>query len=199
MSKKKVIQDKKIMLQTREEIDIILPPKLHPLINIQLKIKLSWLPKNVKLYVLGRDGKWTCKGNANTPFRVNRKNGNTECMSVNAKDCLVANPRSCKDLKISPPRRLKPLECGKDHMKIWGMTGYEGAGHWCNTFRNLYLDNAKAVLVNEKTHETIATGAMKGSKFYVKKVYPEFDPLFNKVHRAMSQNPHLLDQRKDPV
>lgn len=195
----------KILLQTREELDFTIPHKvvLHPdtylKMDIPLRLNLSWLPKNVKLYVLGKDGKWTCQGNANTPFRVNRQNGNTECMSMNAKDCLVAHPRSCEKLRASPPKKLKPLSCGKEHMKVWGMTGYQGAGHWCNTFRNVYLDNANVVLVNVRTHKTLATGSMKGSHFTVKKVYPDFIPLLTRIKRALSQNPTLIPKRKEPV
>jgi hypothetical protein len=201
--KKKVV--KKILLDTREELDIIIPAKatLHPNTSLDTKVpltlNLSWLPKHIKVLVLGKDGTWSCQGNANTPFRVNRKGGNTECMSVNAKDCLVAHPRSCEKLRANPPRKLKPLSCGKEHMKVWGMTGYQGAGHWCNTFRNVRLDQAQTVLVNTRTHKTLATGAMKGSRFAVKKVYPEFVPLLSKVRQSLSQNLGLTPPRKPPV
>lgn len=84
-------------------------------------------------------------------------------------------------------------------MKVWGMTGYEGAGHWCNTFRNIYLDNAKAVLVNTRTHKTLATGAMRGSDFNVKKMYPEMVPLLSKMIKFLTQNPGLTPKRKEPV
>lgn len=186
----------KILLQTREEVDLMVPAQAG---GLPTKWNLSWFPRHIRLYVLGRDGNWTCEGNANTPFRVNRYSGNTECMSVNAKDCLVAHPRSCESIRASPPRRLKPLSCGKNHMKVWGMTGYEGAGHWCNTFRNVYLDNARAVLVNTRTHKTLATGGMRGSRFHVKKVYPAFVPLLRRMRRAMSHDPQLVPRRKDPV
>lgn len=206
MSKQKtVVKRNKIVLDTRQELDMTIPAKvvLHPHTFLDtvvpLRLNLSWLPKHVKVFVLGKDGTWTCQGNANTPFRINRQSGNTECMSMNAKDCLGSHPRSCEQLKASPPRKLKPLSCGKNHMKVWGMTGYQGAGHWCNTFRNVYLDNARVVLVNTRTHKTLATGVMKGSKFAIKKVYPEFIPLLTRVRHALSKNPTLTPHRKPPV
>lgn len=202
MVKLPVKTNKKIALQTREDLEINIPAKvvLYPdtyyNTEIPLKLNLSWLPKHVKVYALGRDGKWTCQGNANTPFRIN-KQGDTECFSVNGKDCLVAHPRSCEKLKASPPRHLKPLACGKEHMKTYGITGYEGSGHWCNTFRNIYLTNARAVLVNEKTHKTLATGRMSGMKMIVKNVYKEFLPLLAKVRRAISCRYPELTGRKE--
>lgn len=190
--------EKKVLLQIRRELDVLFPPKVTGAL-LPMRWNLSWFPGHVRLYALGRDGNWTCQGNANTPYRVNRKSGNTECMSVNAKDCLVAHPRSCQNIRASPPRKLRPLSCGDAHRKVWGMTGYEGAGHWCNTFRNIYLDNARAVLVNTRTHKTLATGAMRGSDFHVKKIYPEMVPLLSRMRKALSQNPGLAPKRKEPV
>ena len=192
----------RILLQTRKELDVLIPrrcPGTDGLVELPLRWNLSWFPDHVRLYALGRDGQWTCKGNANTPFRVNRATGNTECVSVNAKDCLVAHPRSCEKIRTNLPK-LKPLSCGPHHMKVWGMTGYEGAGHWCNTFRNIYLDGAKAVLVNTRTHKTLATGAMRGSEFTVKKAYPEMVPLLRRMRKDVSQAPEsALPRRKEPV
>ena len=101
------------LLQTRKEVDVVIPHQTPSRWN------LSLFPNHVRLYALGRNGQWTCKGNANTPYRVNRSTGNTECMSVNSKDCLIAHPRSCQKIRESPPPKLKPLSCGSQHMKVW--------------------------------------------------------------------------------
>ena len=61
------------------------------------------------------------------PVRLN-DNGDVECMSANAHDCLGIYDANI--LKHPPPVN-KPLVCGEAHRKEWGYTGYEAEWHWC--------------------------------------------------------------------
>jgi len=75
-------------------------------------------------------GKWTCIPGINTPIRKYR--GEIQCMSENGRDCLwKKNHTDCSALLNSVPSLLNPLNCGVDHKKKWGSTGYDNPNHWC--------------------------------------------------------------------
>lgn len=38
---------------------------------------------------------------------------------------------------VTPPANVRPLVCGAEHKKEWGITGYDHPRHWCN---NAYAD-----------------------------------------------------------
>ena len=147
-----------------------------------IKILLVSFPSYVRLYLLNRNGEWTCAHGLNSPARLS-KNGNIECMSHDGKNCIVTHPTACKGLKKNPPSKLKPLECGDMHMRKWGISGYE-TGNWCDNTRNMIIMDAKAVLVNEKKNLILATGKMKASEFMVKKIFTDFLPILQRVERS---------------
>ncbi len=53
-------------------------------------------------------------------------NGDFSCYSENAWDCKRGEPSPNPDL-------VRPLSCGRDALAKWKVTGYDTAGHWCNT------------------------------------------------------------------
>jgi hypothetical protein len=72
---------------------------------------------------------WTCVPGFDYPVSLN-ENGDVQCMSADAKNCI---PGGCMTKLASPPSPIKPLVCGEPHKAIYGTTGYDSAGHWCNT------------------------------------------------------------------
>jgi hypothetical protein len=54
-------------------------------------------------------------------------------MSNDARNCI---PGGCHKNLVSPPATIKPLVCGAPHAAIYGSSGYDNAGHWCNTTRS---------------------------------------------------------------
>jgi hypothetical protein len=99
----------------------------------------TWFPPNGEVLV-DRDPihsqkpftptEWRCLGGMPTPLRRNN-DGEIECMSTNAKDCLWGDHNSCQRLLTSPPGGIRPLVCGIDHARKWGGPGYEHVDHWC--------------------------------------------------------------------
>merc|ERR1711904_19832 len=74
--------------------------------------------------------KWRCGvSGLTTPVAINAKTGDVQCMSTNGKDCWWGK---CQGRKVPRYGRLKPLACGAHHKKMWGGTGYNSKGHWCN-------------------------------------------------------------------
>ena len=84
--------------------------------------------------------KWQCVDawDITVPVSLNDQ-GDVQCLSTNAKDCIVRpNQAQCKDLLANPPREsITPLVCGSTHAKIWGGTGYDDAAHWCSKGKSL--------------------------------------------------------------
>ena len=76
---------------------------------------------------------WQCLPSFGAPLRKN-ENGDVECMSVNAHDCMWEGP--CDGLVRWGTNNpgVKPLTCGAMHLREWGGTGYAGE-HWCNIGR----------------------------------------------------------------
>lgn len=163
--------------------------RLHPNSFFQselpLSISMSLFPSNINLYVKKKSGVWTCRGSVNSPMRMS-SSGNPECMSHNAKDCIVTHPRACNLLLKNPPPKMRPLECGENHMRHYGITGYEHGTHWCSTTRNMFLNGANAVIVDEKKKKELAVGKMTGTKLKVSLVYKDFLPLLKKIRRGLS-------------
>ena len=76
---------------------------------------------------------WSCVPGIGVPVRMNNS-GDTECMSVNNRDCLWSG--DCYNTLTTPADSVKPLACGEMHKKEWGSTGYEDPGHWCSKVRS---------------------------------------------------------------
>lgn len=80
--KTKTVAKKKILLDTREELDITIPAKvaLHPHTFLETKVpltlNLSWLPKHIKVLVLGKDGTWSCQNDLVARYSFHLKNRN---------------------------------------------------------------------------------------------------------------------------
>jgi hypothetical protein len=98
----------------------------------------TWMPPNAEVMV-DRDPirsqkaftptDWKCVGGFGAPMRRN-DDGEIECMSYNAKDCLWGG--SCSQTLANANRgAIQPLVCGADHARKWGGPGYDNAGHWC--------------------------------------------------------------------
>lgn len=64
------------------------------------------------------------------PVRRNA-NGNMECLSLNGKDCLYIKAENCAEFQRENRQKIKPLECGQNHWRFYGVTGYEDGDHWC--------------------------------------------------------------------
>jgi hypothetical protein len=58
--------------------------------------------------------------------------GNAECGSENGRDCIVADKATLQKYKIEKPKWVNALMCGDHHMSVYGSTGYESPGSWCN-------------------------------------------------------------------
>jgi hypothetical protein len=100
----------------------------------------TWFPPNGNVFT-DRDpirrqtpftpSEWKCLGGMPTPIRRNQ-DGEIECMSYNARDCLWGNDTTCRNLLTNANwGAVRPLVCGADHARKWGGPGYDHSGHWC--------------------------------------------------------------------
>ncbi len=97
-----------------------LPPNPNALLNVDpIKRKMNVKPTD-----------WKCLWDIPVPLRRNN-NGDIECMSTNAHDCLWGNWWTCNQYKNSKPNNIRPLACGAHHTRQWGGPGYDNPGHWC--------------------------------------------------------------------
>jgi len=72
------------------------------------------------------------------PMRLHR--GQIECMSNNHRDCLWEG--QCEDkLSSYNTAAIRPLRCGKMHLREWGNTGYDIPDHWCQKIRGHFNDD----------------------------------------------------------
>ncbi len=71
---------------------------------------------------------WKCVGDNDAPLSKNSA-GDIQCMSADGKNCVSGK---CTDNILSPPSPIKPLVCGDEHKKQWGITGYDKPDHWCS-------------------------------------------------------------------
>ncbi len=67
---------------------------------------------------------WKCISAISFPVKRNFW-GDIQCMSNDGKNCLY----QCPDLRTSSPDI--PMTCGPDHKRLYGITGYDTKGHWC--------------------------------------------------------------------
>jgi len=82
---------------------------------------------------------WQCLPEIKTPLS-RTSSGDVQCMSLNQRDCMwVGNQTECqqlieqydKDHNNPNAKLIKPLVCGQEHQKVWGITGYDNPNHWC--------------------------------------------------------------------
>ncbi|ETV91492.1 hypothetical protein H310_14012 [Aphanomyces invadans] len=84
---------------------------------------------------------WECKawGDSVSAFRVHLNSNLVECYSNNGRDCLwVTSMDVCRSNLVAADGKmvaqpLKPLRCGPMYLEVWGMTGNDQPGHWCNS------------------------------------------------------------------
>jgi len=79
---------------------------------------------------------WTCLPGMPSPMRKN-DDGDVECMSTNARDCLWSSEAGCQQTLARPPGNIRPLVCGDGHTRQWGGPGYDNPGHWCARAKNI--------------------------------------------------------------
>jgi len=74
---------------------------------------------------------WYCVNSNDNYTPVRKNNGNIECMSLNAKDCLWDSRRNeCRDKIIRKDSiKINPLVCGKEALN--------NKDHWCNIANNM--------------------------------------------------------------
>jgi hypothetical protein len=100
----------------------------------------TWFPPNgnvftdrdpIRRQTVFKPSEWKCLGGMPTPIRRNQ-DGEIECMSYNARDCLWGNDGTCRNLLTNANwGAVRPLVCGADHARKWGGPGYDNSGHWC--------------------------------------------------------------------
>jgi len=137
----------------------------------ETKVLLGKLSKHYRVALTKDLMEWTCEGRLNSPARLNAQ-GDTQCFSLNNKDCITTHHQACELLKNNPPPNLHPLVCGSMHMKKWGVTGYEEPGHWCRTTRNMLLSGKTGKLLDlsdPKHPKVLAWGVMDGPVFHMKR------------------------------
>jgi hypothetical protein len=87
-----------------------------------------------------KPSEWKCLSGMPTPIRRN-EDGEIECMSYNAHDCLWGDDGSCRNLLTNANwGAVRPLVCGADHARKWGGAGYDysgHSGHWCARSDNI--------------------------------------------------------------
>jgi hypothetical protein len=64
------------------------------------------------------------------------RDGHPACASYDGRSCLWGVAE--RDIDFT---RVKPLVCGEPHRRLYGETGYENAGHWCNLALRRPRDN----------------------------------------------------------
>lgn len=58
---------------------------------------------------------------------------NRACISTDSTSCLWNKVKACTEsLKLTADHTTPFLECGARHMELFGSTGYDTEGHWCN-------------------------------------------------------------------
>jgi len=72
-----------------------------------------------------------------SPMRIDPETGNVQCLSYDGRNCQWNN----NNLSQIRHNEVKPLTCGEDHKRMWGITGYDTRGHWCNTVNNFIAQN----------------------------------------------------------
>jgi hypothetical protein len=73
--------------------------------------------------------RWVCVPGIESPVNLSAT-GEVECMSADGRGCI---PGDCQTNLKTPPDPIQPLICGLMHRQIYGRTGYDIPGHWCNT------------------------------------------------------------------
>ena len=76
---------------------------------------------------------WQYVNGIYVPVALTAADGDIECLSTNAKDCMwQTDEASTKKLLANIPSPNSPLVCGDMHKKLYGDKGYDTPDHWCN-------------------------------------------------------------------
>lgn len=144
-------------LKTRADFFIYFPDRSwrKPLVD---------LPANIQLHVFDVRQEWSCGEGLNCPLRMNT-DGDVQCFSLNGKDCVVSHPRACGQVlqSLEHSEHVNPLTCGSEHLRKWGITGYEDPNHWCHANRNKFVTGHACTLYDTLTDKTLAEGRMEGT------------------------------------
>ena len=97
--------------------------------NVGAKMSNRINTQNSKIY----EWQFVEKADDNAVLRVNAETGDVECFSYDGKNCV-------KDFKSKYGNNMfniksdevKSLQCGADHKRQHGTTGYEDTNHWCS-------------------------------------------------------------------
>lgn len=63
--------------------------------------------------------------------------GDIMCFSRDGVNCLAQQDYNARRQPLDPIS-IKPLVCGEAHRKVWGNTGYDQPGHWCNRLPKVF-------------------------------------------------------------
>ncbi len=122
---------------------------------------------------------WTCDVGLSVPLMLD-ENGDVGCLANDGIHCKWSGSCQNKLQKInfetnSDPRPIKPLFCGAQHKKVWGITGYDSPSHWCAIAKKsldlmkptLAVDDAKEHAAACPMHQSMdAGGTCQHSGFY---------------------------------
>lgn len=139
------------------------------IINLSSKGRTSWDKKYSPIWngdyiyygtnVNYKNNKYKCFNNILTPIKINNE-GNTECASLDGRNCLWSNNiESCNNYikQYENSSQLKPLKCGQMHRSVWGSTGYESPQHWCSNGKKQYIESSNKLdnNINNNNYLTI--------------------------------------------
>jgi len=116
------------------------------------------------------------------------ENGNLSCLAFDAVHCDTTNLPS-----IPANKTAKPLVCGSAHEKIYGVTGYDTAGHWCNMaygslFAQWEKSSAYNILVSQNPYGDVMCLSYDGINCSSATTAPPSGTIFNplvcgKIHK----------------
>ena len=106
---------------------------------------------------------WSCSPVVSTPgteqsLLARIKGGNVSCMATEEddKNCIVFNSKAeCEETQYKNQPTSKELQCGLDHLKKHGFTGYDSEAHWCNYVLNDQKDELNANSNNPPEQELV--------------------------------------------
>ena len=114
--------------------------------------------------ILALNPKYKCDPSVYGGLIAVRRNmgGDIECVSNDGRSCIIStNITECNrlaDISWQHAQTTKNLTCGAPHKAIFGSTGYDTTGHWCNTANAFFIKekggtpaNAQIIRCNELT------------------------------------------------
>ena len=97
--------------------------------NVGSKMANRINTKNSKIY----EWQFVEKADDNAVLRVNAETGDVECLSYDGKNCVRDfKSKYGNNMTNIKSDEVKSLQCGSDHKRQHGSTGYEDTHHWCS-------------------------------------------------------------------